>query len=85
VETSTSGSKMVATKIAVELLQGLRYKLRMVGIPLDSPTNLRQPAGKMSAIRNTGTGSDIKDSVRSKDSGTVRHDEKIEGPSGDKE
>jgi hypothetical protein len=40
VETSTFGSEMVAAKIAVELLQGLRYKLRMMGIPLDGPANV---------------------------------------------
>jgi hypothetical protein len=33
VETSTFGSEFVALKIAVELIEGLRYKLRMMGVP----------------------------------------------------
>lgn len=40
VETSTFGSEFVAMKIAVELLQGIRYKLRMMGIPMDGPANM---------------------------------------------
>jgi Reverse transcriptase (RNA-dependent DNA polymerase) len=34
VETSTFGSEFVALRIAVELIQALRYKLRMFGIPV---------------------------------------------------
>jgi hypothetical protein len=40
VETSTFGSEFIATRIAVELIEGLRYKLRMFGIPIDGPTNV---------------------------------------------
>lgn len=40
VETSTFGSEFVAMKIAVELVEALRYKLRMFGIPIDGPTNV---------------------------------------------
>jgi hypothetical protein len=40
VETSTFGSEFVAMRIAVELIEALRYKLRMFGIPLDGPTNV---------------------------------------------
>ena len=40
VETSTFGSEFVAAKIAVELIQALRYKLRMMGVPLDGPENV---------------------------------------------
>ncbi len=39
-ETSTFGSEFVALKIAVELIEGLRYKLRMMGVPLDGPTSV---------------------------------------------
>ena len=39
VETSTFGSEFVALRIAVELIEALRYKLRMMGVPLDGPTN----------------------------------------------
>ena len=37
VETSTFGSEIVAMKTAIELIEGLRYKLRMLGIPIDGP------------------------------------------------
>ena len=40
VETSTFGSEFIAAKIAVEMIEGLRYKLRMMGIEVDGPTNL---------------------------------------------
>ena len=39
VESSTFSSEFVAAKIAVEQVEGLRYKLRMMGIPVDGPTN----------------------------------------------
>ena len=37
-ETSTFGSKFVAMKQATEYVQGLRYKLRMLGIQCQEPT-----------------------------------------------
>jgi hypothetical protein len=40
VETSTFGSEFVAMRIAVELIEALRYKLQMFGIPIDGPTNV---------------------------------------------
>jgi Reverse transcriptase (RNA-dependent DNA polymerase) len=40
VETSTFGSEFQAMKNAVELIEALRYKLRMFGVPLDGPTNV---------------------------------------------
>jgi hypothetical protein len=40
VETSTFGSEFVAMRIAVEMIEGLRYKLRMMGIPLDGPASV---------------------------------------------
>lgn len=40
VETSTFGSEFVALRIATELIKALRYKLRMFGVPLESPTNV---------------------------------------------
>jgi hypothetical protein len=39
VETSTFGSEFTAMRIAVELLERLRFKLRMFGIPLEGPVN----------------------------------------------
>jgi hypothetical protein len=38
VESSTHGAELVATRIAVEMIESLRYKLRMFGVPLDGPS-----------------------------------------------
>ena len=51
VETSSYGSEIAAMKTGVELLEGLRYKLRMMGVPLDGPAYLR--ADNMSVVHNT--------------------------------
>jgi hypothetical protein len=40
VETSTFGSEFVAMRICVELIEGLRYKLQMMGIPVAGSTNV---------------------------------------------
>jgi hypothetical protein len=40
VESSTFGSEFVAAKTAIEMVEGLRYKLRMMGVTIDGPTNL---------------------------------------------
>ena len=40
VETSTFGSEFQAMKNAVEMIEALRYKLRMFGVPIDGPTNI---------------------------------------------
>ena len=40
VETSTFGSEFVSLKIATDMIEGLRYKLRMMGIPLEGPANV---------------------------------------------
>ena len=40
VESSTFGSEFVSMKQAVELVEGLRYKLRMMGVEVDGPTNV---------------------------------------------
>ena len=40
VETSTFGSEIVAMKNTIELIEALRYKLCMFGIPLDGATSL---------------------------------------------
>ena len=51
IETSSFGSEFTAMKVATELSEGLRYKLRMMGIPLDGPTHVK--ADNMSVINNT--------------------------------
>ena len=40
VEASTFGSEFQAMKNAIELIESLRYKLRMFGVPIDGPTNI---------------------------------------------
>lgn len=40
VETSTFGSEIVAMQIAIELIEGLRYKLRMMGVPIEGSCNV---------------------------------------------
>jgi hypothetical protein len=41
IETSTFGSEFTALSTAVEMIKGLRYKLRMMGVPLDGPAHVR--------------------------------------------
>ena len=64
VETSTFGSEFTAMRIAVELLESLRYKLRMFGIPLEGAvntfcdnssvvTNASQPASTLEKKHNS--------------------------------
>ena len=40
VEASTFGTEFTAMKNAVELIEALRYKLRMFGVPIEGPTNI---------------------------------------------
>ena len=40
VESSTFGSEFVAMRIAIEMIEGLRYKLRMMGVDIQGPCNL---------------------------------------------
>jgi hypothetical protein len=40
VESSTFGSESVAMRIAIDMIEGLRYKLRMMGVPIDGPTQI---------------------------------------------
>ena len=40
VEASTFGSEFQAMKNAIELIESLRYKLRMFGVPIDGSTNI---------------------------------------------
>jgi hypothetical protein len=39
VELSTFGSKLIAMRTAIEMIEGLRYKLRMFGVEIDGPCN----------------------------------------------
>ena len=40
VETLTFSSEIIALKIAIELVEGLRYKLRMFGVPISGPARI---------------------------------------------
>ena len=40
VETSTFSSEIIALRIATEQVEGLRYKLRMFGVPLSGPARM---------------------------------------------
>jgi hypothetical protein len=50
IETSAFGSEFVALKTGVELVKSLRYKLRMMGVPIDGPTNVH--VDNMSVVYN---------------------------------
>ena len=51
-ETSTYGSELVAMKQATEFVKGLRYKLRMMGVPVDEPAFIF--GDNQSVLHNTG-------------------------------
>jgi hypothetical protein len=50
VETSTFGSEYCAMKIAIDMIEGLRYKLRMMGVPLIGTTAVF--CDNQSAVKN---------------------------------
>ncbi len=51
IETSVFGAEFVAMKIGMESLRGLRYKLRMMGVPIFGPSLIY--GDNMSVIHNT--------------------------------
>jgi len=51
IETSSFGSEFMALKTGVELLEALRYKLRMLGVPIDGYTHVL--VDNMSVVCNT--------------------------------
>jgi hypothetical protein len=51
IETSSFGSEFTAMKTAVEISEGLRYKLQMMGVDLDGPTHIL--ADNQSVIKNS--------------------------------
>ena len=51
IEGSVFGAEFFATKTVVEALRGIRYKLRMMGVPLTGTTYVY--ADNMSVIYNT--------------------------------
>ena len=51
IESSVFGAELIAMKTGVEALRGIRYKLRMMGVPLTGPTDIY--GDNMSVIYNT--------------------------------
>ena len=51
IESSVFGAEFVAMKLGVEALQGIRYKLHMLGVPIAGPTYVY--GDNMSVIHNT--------------------------------
>jgi len=50
IETSSFGSEFSVMKTGTELIEGLRYKLRMMGVPIDWPCHVK--ADNLSVVRN---------------------------------
>jgi hypothetical protein len=67
IETSTFGAEFSAMKTAVELVEGLRFKLRMMGVPLEDPAMIK--GDNMSVIKN----SSIPESVLKKKSNSIAY------------
>ena len=53
IETSTFGSEFADLKVGVKIVQCLRYKLRMMGIPIEGAVNMR--VNNMSVVNNKYT------------------------------
>ena len=51
IETSSFGSEFMALKTGVEMLEALRYKLRMMGVPLDGYAHVK--VDNMSVVKNS--------------------------------
>ena len=51
IESSVFGAEFVALKLGIETLRGLRYKLRMMGVPISGPSLIY--GDNMSVIHNT--------------------------------
>ena len=67
IETSSFGSEFSAMKTACEMIIGLRYKLRMMGIPVEGPAVVR--CDNMSVVSN----SSVPDSVLKKKSLSIAY------------
>jgi hypothetical protein len=67
IETSSFGSEFTAMKQGVEISEGVWYKLRMMGVPLDGHTHIK--ADNMPVIKN----SSIPESVLKKKSNSIAY------------
>ena len=73
IETSSFGSEFIAMKQCCEFIRGLRYKLRMMGIPVNEPTFIR--GDNKSVLNNTS----IPSSVLAKKSNSIAYHAVREG------
>ena len=67
IETSTFGSEFTALKTAIELTEGIRYKLRMMGVPLDGDGAAHIMCDNQSVVTN----SSVPQSVLKKKSNSI--------------
>jgi hypothetical protein len=67
IETSSFGSEFTAMKTATEISEGLRYKLKMMDIPISGPTHIL--ADNMSVVKNTS----LPDSTLKKKSNSIAY------------
>ncbi len=67
IETSSFGSEFTALKTAIELTEGIRYKLRMMGVPLDGDGAAYIMCDNQSVVTN----SSVPQSVLKKKSNSV--------------
>jgi hypothetical protein len=67
IETSTYGSEYIALKTGIEIVKGMRYKLRMLGIPIDGHAHMR--VDNMSVVKN----SSVPESVLKKKSNSIAY------------
>ena len=67
IETSSFGSEFSALKTAVELTEGILYKLRMMGVPVELPAYIK--GDNMSVIKN----SSVPESVLRKKSNSIAY------------
>jgi hypothetical protein len=68
IERSTFGSEFVSLCTAMEANRGLRYKLRMMGVPIDGPTYTY--VDNQSVVKNTSTPESV---LRKKSNAIVYH------------
>jgi hypothetical protein len=55
IKSSTFGLEFMALKTVMEIVQGLWYKLRIMGIPIEGPAHARMRVDNMSVVYNTAS------------------------------
>jgi hypothetical protein len=72
VEASTFGSEFVALHIRSEMIEGLWYKLRMFGVPIDGPARIL--CGNKGVMKN----SSVPESVLNKKANAINYTKALE-------